>query len=668
MRWGNIDVWYQAGAAKERFASDLARYAGQVPHRSTKDAIEATLLAAGPGARGMVAYATGRHYSRVRRRRRLATSFQRRGRGHVVNAVNDRGVVRYLDGQAGTVVELPPKASRLSFLPSTPEAGGLTEQQRRTLDGLRLVGVGPPARRSTASLTPDRPVSVVTLDGTLAEEPGSGPRIYLIELAYPAGHYLMTRDQPDPGPMVGSSAVGIDTLAGPRRTRKAASSQTTGRTRKVASSRTTGRTRKTIAKRTTGPSGGSSSQPAVVSKGSPETLPSNITDPQLKQVAQILKNKNIGSRVILHPVLEAIYDIYLAAKQGYTYPLQQAAVRRRCNTGNTAGNALSKVVRRWRVRGAWDDIRGVLGMDFDLTVGMNKAPAGFAANMPLQQLDGAPVTAVRRSLTDAADTDEGSSYAQTLFDADELGTAKDATTPLKATEQLFGKLTAASYNQALDAEMDALTEAELDARLRATVARPEAMRAEDTTAHGEEHNDTNENSASEADPLFVYPIRLRQQFTRLFRSLTRRRAQNINPLNEPDANGDADDADGDGREKLVGGPGGNGGEDLFDGDSQVDLVLPSDENAGDEDDLYSHDDLSSEADLFDDADNQVIDVELDTEDDLEQRQLLDSYAFLSRISLTNPGPLPATLGGDAEALSSDEGVSTGDLRQRWPTM
>ena len=69
------------------------------------------------------------------------------------------------------------------------------------------------------------------------------------------------------------------------------------------------------------------------------------------------------------------------------------------------------------------------------------------------------------------EADKGSWDAETLVDVDEFGSAKDAAPSLKDSELVLGKLVAASHNEVLDAQLDALTEAELDARLRATVAR-----------------------------------------------------------------------------------------------------------------------------------------------------------------------------------------------------
>ena len=69
------------------------------------------------------------------------------------------------------------------------------------------------------------------------------------------------------------------------------------------------------------------------------------------------------------------------------------------------------------------------------------------------------------------EADKGSWDAETLVDVDEFGSAKDAAPSLKDSELVLGKLAAASHNEVLDAQLDALTEAELDARLRATVAR-----------------------------------------------------------------------------------------------------------------------------------------------------------------------------------------------------
>ena len=69
------------------------------------------------------------------------------------------------------------------------------------------------------------------------------------------------------------------------------------------------------------------------------------------------------------------------------------------------------------------------------------------------------------------EADKGSWDAETLVDVDEFGSAKDAAPSLKDSELVLGKLAAASHNEVVDAQLDALTEAELDARLRATVAR-----------------------------------------------------------------------------------------------------------------------------------------------------------------------------------------------------
>ena len=101
--------------------------------------------------------------------------------------------------------------------------------------------------------------------------------------------------------------------------------------------------------------------------------------------------------------------------------------------------------------------------------------------------------------------DQGSWDAQTLVDPDEFGSAKNAATSLKDSEQVVGKLAAASYNEVLDAQLDALTEAELDARLRATVARAEAQQ---TAANDDVPTDTDEASTAGTDPLIACPLPL----------------------------------------------------------------------------------------------------------------------------------------------------------------
>ena len=79
-----------------------AAYGRQFVHVSSQSAIEAQLSSAGPGARGIV--------------------FGSRGPGqlgHVFNAVNQRGVVRFLDGQTGTVASFQ-GFTDLYFLPTWP--------------------------------------------------------------------------------------------------------------------------------------------------------------------------------------------------------------------------------------------------------------------------------------------------------------------------------------------------------------------------------------------------------------------------------------------------------------------------------------------------------------------------------------------------------------------
>jgi hypothetical protein len=79
-----------------------AAYGRQFVHVSSQSAIEAQLSSAGPGARGIV--------------------FGSRGPGqvgHVFNAVNQRGVVRFLDGQTGTAASFQ-GFTDLYFLPTWP--------------------------------------------------------------------------------------------------------------------------------------------------------------------------------------------------------------------------------------------------------------------------------------------------------------------------------------------------------------------------------------------------------------------------------------------------------------------------------------------------------------------------------------------------------------------
>jgi len=79
-----------------------ATYGGQFVRVSSQSAIEAQLLSAGPGARGI--------------------SFGSRGPGqvgHVFNGINQGGVVRFLDGQTGTVASFQ-GFTELYFLPTGP--------------------------------------------------------------------------------------------------------------------------------------------------------------------------------------------------------------------------------------------------------------------------------------------------------------------------------------------------------------------------------------------------------------------------------------------------------------------------------------------------------------------------------------------------------------------
>jgi hypothetical protein len=62
-----------------------AAYGGQFARVSGRAAIEAQLSAAGPGARGIVYGSRGIGQA-----------------GHVFNAVNQGGTIRFLDGQSGT--------------------------------------------------------------------------------------------------------------------------------------------------------------------------------------------------------------------------------------------------------------------------------------------------------------------------------------------------------------------------------------------------------------------------------------------------------------------------------------------------------------------------------------------------------------------------------------